>query len=446
MPINSVVHTDDRLTVAVTKDAIIKIDNSQQATVVTEKEKPGRKKWVPNGSNNLLPQDIAEESRRNTIIPTILDRKARLYYSGGLQYGILEYDETGEREIYKPQLKAKPEILKYLRKARYEKVVREAALNLVWYYRFYVEFIKSNDGKKIARLKIHPVRECRKAWPDKRTGKTKFIYINANWKTDPNGLLAKEVAFIDDDVYDPVEEIRKHKAKNIVMEFAMPSIDTKHYTLAPWDSIRQSNWLKLAEQIPAFKTALMKFQTTIKYVVDVSIEYFLWKYPKYKEKSEKEQAAIRTKFLKDLDDNVVGPEKAGKMLMNLVHRTQQGDPIPGLSITAVDDKIKDGIYIEDSQEASNHTFIALDSDPVASGTGQRAFGSGGGSDKGVAQNIALLLSRPFQDLIAEPFRMMGEFNEWEDPENPLIWRFRLNFMQTESSRQQITKTEKNALN
>jgi len=435
----NIVHNDQHTVLAVTSSAVIRITTDQSPTVTQEKKTGNRKPWVPCGTNNLLPQEIAEDVRPSTILPTALGKTARMFYSGGLIYGKLNYDENGE-EKFMPLLKERPEILRFLRKGRFEKNVRDASLNLSWYDIYFVEFIKSNDGSKIARLKVHPFRECRIAWPNERTGRIEFVYINANWKNDPNGLLAKKVAFIDEDVFDPVEALRKNKAKNIVMAFSMPSIDTKYYPLASWDSVRKSGWLKFSLQIPTFKEAVMKHQTTLKYQVDVSIEYFLWRYPTYKEKTEKEQTAIRQKFINELDENIVGPEKAGKMLMNIVHRDQQGNAIPGITITAIEDKLKDGIYIEDSQEASSHLYAAIDMDPAIIGTGKGGgMDAGSGSNKGVAQNIKTRQRRPYQDLLAEPYRMMSEYNEWETPEEPIIWRFRISFMQTESNRQNVSK-------
>ncbi len=433
----NVVHNDGRTVLAVTPSAVIRITTDQNPTITQEKVKAGRKAWVPWGTNNLLPYEIAEDVRPSTILPTALGKTARMFYAGGLVYGFLDYDGNNQ-EVFIPQNKKNPAILRHLRKGRYEHHLKVAALNLSWYDIYFAEFIKSNDGQSISRIKVHPNREVRVAWPNKKTGLIESCYINANWKTDPNGELAKEVAFIDEDVWDPVEAIRKHKSKNIVMAFYMPSIDTKYYPLAPWDSVRQSGWLKFSLQIPTFKEAVMKHQTTLKYQVDVSIEYFLWRYPTYKDKDEKEQTAIRQKFINELDANIVGPDKAGKMLMNIVHRDAKGDPIPGITLTAIEDKLKDGIYIEDSQEASSHLYAAIDMDPAIIGTGKGGgMDAGSGSNKGVAQNIKTLQLRTYQDLMAEPYRMMAEYNKWETEEELLIWRFRISFMQTESNRQNV---------
>ena len=114
----------------------------------------------------------------------------------------------------------------------------------------------------------------------------------------------------------------------------------------------------------------------------------------------------------------------------------------GWKIEAIDNKIKDGIYIEDSNEASSHLLYALSMDPTIIGSQPGSkLGSGSGSDKQVAFNIYIDTVKAHQDLILEPFRWIAEYNGWE----PYTFKFK-NSLDPATNPVRPEQESKNALN
>jgi hypothetical protein len=126
---------------------------------------------------------------------------------------------------------------------------------------------------------------------------------------------------------------------------------------------------------------------------------------------------------KAFEDFLTGNEKAGSSLMIPV----ENDPITkkvyeGWQIEAVDNKIKDGVYIEDSQEASSHLMFALGVDPTLIGNSPgKGMGAGSGSDKNAAFNAYISLCQIHQDLILEPLHFIRDYNGW-NPEYQFRFR------------------------
>lgn len=416
--------------VYVVSNAVVEFKDAKKPTETVETQTSSTGKHIPWGSDNLFPQRVAEECRKSTIIPSRLNAAAEMIYAGGLTFGKLGLGSDNE-EVFTPFIFSDKEVRAHLRKLNFERYCMEGSLQMVWSWSVFVEVFLSLDRTKIMGLKVHPSRECRFEWPDTKTGKIKNVYVNANWANDASGTKAVRLPFIDVE-YDAVTAIKEAKGYNFMICLQLPDFDNKYYKLAPWDGARQSGWLDLSLSIPAFKKALMINQITLKYMIRVTDEYMNWKYPGYNDMKDTEkvekQAALVGEF-----NNLKGEDNTGKSLLSLTSVTPSGESIPGITIEAIDDKLKEGVYIEDSQEASTHLLTALAEDPTLSGNGPgKQYGAGSGSDKGMAFNIKMSTIRIRQDLLAQPFGLMRDYNGW-DPD--YIFRFRNSLMTTQSNMQ-----------
>lgn len=420
----------------VTAKSLVEFQDTKAPLSTVEKQIAGAKAWIPWGTDNLFPQRVAEECRKSTIIPPVLNKVAQMLYAGGMTFGKLSDDANGEEKFTSFIFQDK-DVRAHLRRMNFERYHMEGALNLVWSWAVFVEIILSNDRSKIMNMKVHPSRECRFEWPNPNSGVIKNVYINANWKTDNNGLLAKKLPFIDID-YDPVTAIQKSTGTNFMICLQLPDFDNKYYKLAPWDGARQSGWLELALKIPAFKKALLANQITMKYHIKVTDEYMNWKYPGYKDLEDKEKVAKQKALVSEFN-NLKGEEQAGKSILSVTHLLPDGETVPGLTIEAIDDKIKTGIYIEDSQEASSHLLFAVDFDGTLMGVSPGKGIGATGTDKGMAFNIKTSTNRPWQDLLNQPFGLMRDYNGWDAD---YVFRMRNSLMVTQSNMQQTKEAPK----
>ena len=425
----SEVHSNGSSSFFVTAKSLVEFKKTKAPVTTVEQQTAGAKQWIPWGTDNLFLQRVAEECRKSTIIPPVLNKVAQMLYSGGMTFGTLSDGPTGE-EKFTSQIFADKEVRAHLRRLNFERYHMEASLQLVWSWAVFVEIILSNDRSKIMNLKVHPSRECRFEWPNS-SGKIKNVWVNANWATDTSGVLAKQVPFIDID-YDPVTAIREASGTNFMICLQLPDFDNKYYKLAPWDGARQSGWLDLALKIPTFKKALLANQMTIKYHIKVTDEYMAWKYPGYSEMADKDKVEKQKALVSEFN-NLKGEEQAGKALLSITHLLPDGETVPGMTIEPIDDKIKNGIYIEDSQEASSHLLFAVDFDGTLMGVSPGKGIGATGSDKGMAYNIKTSTNRPWQDLLNQPFGLMRDYNGWNED---YVFRMRNTLMVTQSNRQQ----------
>ena len=417
----------------VSQSTVFSFDKDRKKPTTTI-EKPDSTKFVPWGDDNLFPQTQAEECRKSTLIFPTLDKIARMIYSGGLVWGYLDYDDQGN-EIFFPKMKENWDIMVALRKTAFQRFIMEMALDFVHYRNAFPELITDLGKTQIVQLKVQRARECRWGWQNTTTGLVDQCFINANWG---DGGTAENSAVLPviDPYYDPVGGIQATKGYNFIYPVTYPDVDNKFYHLVDWHGLRSGKWLKFSLQIPEFKEALMRNQSTIKYHLEVSNDYWNWRHKGFDKLTEPEQQILRDAFVDEYNTIIRGNENAGKTLMSITFQ-ENGKEIPGLRITAIDDKMKAGIYIEDSQEASTHILTSLGVDPTLMGNGPgKNFGAGSGSDKGVAYNIYMSQIRPFQDLLLEPFGVMRDYNGWDEK---LVFRFRNSLMQTESNRQKTTQ-------
>ncbi len=385
-------------------------------------------KW---GDDNLFPQTVLEECESSTIIPSTLDWKSRALYSGGIVVGKSEFIEKGGEvvEIFKPEKNTDWE--KFYKTNNIKKYLIEAASDFYWFYNVFPEIILSRDRSKITNIAIQEAYDCRWSFQNEKTGLVDFCYIDKNWKENGGRLSSKFVKVpVIDPYYDPVTALRERKDSfKYIYPVSYPTPGKTFYQLAHWNSIRKSGWLDIATEIAKFKKSLMENQLSIKYHIQIADYWWTWKYPKWASYDDKKRSELKTTELTAFNEFLKGSEKAGKSIIT----TFKFDPhinreYPGWKIEALDDKIKEGAYIEDSQEASSHMLYALGVDGTLIGTAPgKNIGAGSGSDKRVAFNIYISLCKIHQDIILEPFEFIRDYNGW-DPD--LQFRFRNSLITT----------------
>ncbi len=361
------------------------------------------------GDDNLFPQRVNKDVRKTTELASGLRWMANTLISGGLVYGTLEYDDDGKEKL-KPV--RDPDIEKWLRKTNIRRYLRESAYEFYKFWNAFARLRLSRDGKMINEICAMESMFTRLGLQDDTTGAIKQAFVNANWDQsisadDPLTLTYPLI----DPYYDAVEITRASKDREFIYPICGVDSGNIYYQVAPWNSVRESGWLEVAQLIPSFKKNLLKNQYTIKYHFQLTSNYWAWRFPKWDTMTEKERINAKIAVLKELDDFLKGEENAGKNIMSIA----DSDPVtkkiyPGLEILAIDDKIKTGTYIEDSQEAAWHIFDGLGIPESIKRSPSKTVGGGSGSNTRVAYNIYITGSKPEQDLMLEPIDFCFEYN------------------------------------
>lgn len=366
------------------------------------------------GDANDFPQQVLTEVSKSSIIPAVLDWKTRAIYGKGIVYGkVLDYDKDGN-EIFQRVLD--PEIKAFFQRSNIPRYGFEGLQNLVNFANGFPELILSRDRSIITSLSVPDTAFSRYSVPKPGMAVPEWLHISANWPdAKPGDGFTTSVPVLDP-YFDVVESLRADtRGYKYIYPLSLPSPGQALYQLIAWNSIRKSGWLDVAMAIPEFKKALFKNQLSLKYIIEAHEGYWKWKYPDWDTKLTEDRRSIIAGELAEFEKTMAGADGAGKSILTITFTDpQSGELIQAFKVTAIDDKIKSGIYIEDSQEASSHIYTALQVDPTLSGISPgKGMGAGSGSDKRVAFNAFIATHYYLQQLILEPLNLVRDYNGWD---------------------------------
>ncbi|OFY87843.1 MAG: hypothetical protein A3F72_02940 [Bacteroidetes bacterium RIFCSPLOWO2_12_FULL_35_15] len=383
------------------------------------------------GEDNDFPQLVIADVRKNTELGMLLEKQAGLLYAGGLIWGTP--DPEDDSKLVPVDKANNVEIKAWLKHSNINRYLQESATDVYWFYNVFPEIVLNIGGTEILQICSQAAEECRWGVQNSKSGMIDNCYINAQWPDGKaNDPFTKKLPVLDA-YYNPAQQLKENlKGTNYIypLNYAQPG--NKFYQLASWNSLRESGWLAVAEAIPKFKKALLANQMTIKYHIRISNMYWEKKFDGWAKMPDKDKTNIKKKEIESMQDTLMGAEKAGRSLISVVHHEfnggNGGKEFNLIQIEAIDDKIKDGKYLEDGKDASLRTMSAIGLHPALVGTMPNNGMGGAGSNIREAYNLHVMTNKSRQDLILEPLNnLIIEFNGW-DPE--IEFRFRNQFMTT----------------
>jgi hypothetical protein len=363
------------------------------------------------GDDNLFPDKVKNDIRKNTILSNGILWKTNALVSGGLVYGKQEYDANGNVKLV-PDGKNK-EINEFLFNTNIKRFLRETAFEYYTYWLAMPEVILDAGRSKIVALSCNETKWCRFK---KDGGKKQLAYINTNWEFGkPTDTETIKVPCIDP-YFNPVGQIQKGSGYKFIIPIMGLDNGQAYYPVAPWNSARESGWVDVANEIPKFKKNLMKNQMSIKYHVMIPNNYWERVFLDWKSISAEERKKRKQDEFQTFKDVFSGAEKAGNALFTeFLVDERNGKDYSTWKIEAIKEPMKDGMYIEDSHEASMHIYTALGIDSTLVNTPSKGgLGAGAGSDKREAFNMYMATVKPDQDLILEPLEIVKRYNGWDD--------------------------------
>jgi hypothetical protein len=386
------------------------------------------------GEVNDFPQLVVADAEMNTSLATMLNWKAKAWYGGGLVYGTLEFDEQGEEVFKRVKL---PAVEEFIRRSNLKRFGMEALMDISWFGQAFPELILSRDRKQIVSVSTQDACYCRYARAKSATDIMRKLYINANWAN--GGRFDDEYTTtvpVLDPYYDAVEGLRaRTDGFKYIYPISFPSPDKSEYQLASWNTVRRSGWLDMAKAVVEFKKNVLKQILSVEWVIEVNPAYWAWKYKDWEEKDEAERRRLITLELKGFGDVMTGSNGAGKSLMTTTVTNSKGEEVAAFKITALDKKMREGLFNEDSQEAASHVFTAGGVAPTLMGIQPgKNMGAGSGSDARVAFNNFISTSTFEQDLVLEVLHFIRDYNGW--PEN-LEFRFKQPLIMTMDKGKQV---------
>jgi hypothetical protein len=298
---------------------------------------------------------------------------------------------------------------------------RETIVDLEYFGIAFPEYILSNDFKKINRVKRQKTAHCRFGIMDEKSKSIKSVFISSKWAegVSIDSKYVEEVQLIDS--YWSAEEVKEYCKNNKIRKFIRPIfyplVDESYYPKLEWHSIDSSGWLEIANSIPKFKKNFLKNQLNIKFHIQVSDEYFLRKYKEdWVDYTTERREEVRENFVKTLDEALRDNDNAGKSIMSIIYKDDNGNPQDGLKITTIDNNASDGAFLKDTSAGNQEILTAIGVDPSLIGAGIPGgkLGAGSGSDKREAWYILSAMMKTNRETTLEVYDFAKEWNEWND--------------------------------
>lgn len=387
---------------------------SHSGTIPSKDEEEGKKAWIPWGANDDFPIQISKTIRKSTVGRAGLNLITKSLYGQRLiTYKVNGLSGSGKEEMV---LVPCPE---------WEEIIQRSNINLVRlalcqdyaYFQINMPQVIFNGNKtKIWAFHFHKMSHCRFAPIDSATGRIPYVYVSGNIH-QAKAEDCQKIPVIDAlQYYDQLEEIRNDvKTFKYVMPQSWPDVINDYYPVAFWDSARESGWLDIAISIPAYKKALFKNQMSLKYHIDIPVEYFEDLYDDWRGMEQAAKDKVIEHLYDDIVDSLTGADNAQKALMSFSRTGSNGQPIGKWTITTIDDKMKQGEWLPDASAANNEILFAMGVNPAMSGTGNTGGNHTGGANNGgsnIRESGLQLRSmlRPDRDIILSFFNFFKAYH------------------------------------
>ncbi len=375
-------------------------------------------RWSNWGEDNLFPQNVTEIVSKNPVAMSALNFKIKAHYGKGPMVYKLDYDQNGKEVIRPQKTKDYPELHTFFKDNKIKKYLLESITDHVWFYNVFPEMIVSLDFSKITSIRSQEATYCRWEVMNEETNRIENCYISANW---PNPTDAQYSVVPVIDPYWTTDQVRDYLARHKIYKFIYPAYyptpGKSYYQLPYWDGARASGWIDVANAVPDFKKNMLKNQMTLKYHIKIPFEHWRNKYKDWDSFTSKKQEDLIKKGMEEMDDFLKDTKNTAKSFMShfaIDEFTKK--TLPGWEIVPIDNKLKDGLYLPDSQAANSETLFAMQVDPSLIGHGLPGgkLGAGSGSDKRIAFQIHNALLGTDRDVTFEPIEFIRDYNGWDD--------------------------------
>lgn len=381
-------------------------------TTVKEKDAiftTGDSKWYPWGKNNKFPQEVMKDARKSNVLKRGIKTLSRVHYgTGPIYYTLDPADKTDPNSKGEPVMRRLyiPEIEDWMENANVMSNQMGVILDLETFHNAWTEYYWNKSprvaGAEITHYKRQKAVYCRHGVQD-TSGNINEVHLSSKW---PRPV---ETEIITIPIYNP-----KRADKKYALYHRYESMDEGiYYELAEWDTVRQNGWLEVSYTVPMIKKAIFKNQATLKYHVQIPHDYFDKNTINWAGLSIESRKKIKDDLIEALEKYLADVENSGKSIVTFTYLDQLGNST-GITITAIDNKLKDGAYLPDATAGNAETLFALGINPGIVGLGVPGSRDSKGSGSYVREELwkmqALICNERYVSL--EPLRHVSKMNEW----------------------------------
>jgi hypothetical protein len=399
------------------KNSVESFDTSVTKLTIDVKDKTAEiASW---GKKNDYPQAVLKQVRLNGSASSGLRFLRKTHYGNGLIL-VRDVATDGKKDTQMVELTEVPDIKAFFLKSQMNRFWKETILDLEYFSIAFPEYILSENFQQINQVRRQKTAWCRFSLPNPENNLVEYVYISEKFgkeSVDASSDYVEEVPLIDS--YWSTDQVKQYCKENNIKKFIRPVfyplIDEAFYPKSEWHAVVESGWLDVANSVPALKKALFNNQMTIKYLVEIHEMYFEKIYMENWIKfTPDERKSIRNAVIDTINESLSGNDNAGKAIQSMKFLVD-GKEISAITITEIDDKLKDGSYLPEAEAANSEVLFALGVDPSLIGAGIPGgkLGAGSGSDKREAFTILSALFKTNRETTLEVYDFIAQYNGWD---------------------------------
>lgn len=367
------------------------------------------------GTDNLYPQNRIELIEKDSELPQLLDFKARMLRGVGVRpFKVVDTDGNGN-DILVPATDEK-KIWKWSKSRKVRQWLSEASVDFNYFYNTFPQMILSRDRSIITDIAHQETAFCRLSEQNK-FGRITHAFLNARWDKY-NEQYTRVLPVIDTRAVDDIEQLRREKQYSYIFRCKYPVPGNPFYSTPLHEGFFTGGWYDVSQAIPEAKKYIMQNMMLVRYHLEIADWWWEKRYPGFWEDYTEEQRMSKQQDeLENFNDFLIGAKKAGKTITtDMVWDEDQGKYKSAWVITPIEDKEKEGKWIDDSREASMHKLRAMGLDPaiIGAGPGRDNASAGSGSDKWAAIKLYLATLPQHREVLLQPLNFIAEYNGWAD--------------------------------
>jgi hypothetical protein len=371
-------------------------------------------KWASWGDDNLLPNRIIEAVQKDEVVFQSNEFNKASHYGSGLNYYIEERTKDGIIKNYS----AIPEVDEWIEENDANALFLEMIEDYETVGNWFASIVLNKGRTKAARLLRKQATWCRWAKQDTITRLVDTMYYNSDWAQNAQEYI-QEFKVLNH--FSPIKHLEQLAASGSGNEFIYRTktftANRFYYDLANVEVLINSGNLEMKDLLKAAYKSLTKNSLGVAFHIEVTEEYCKRRVNAADMKKWETDATFRTEILaaikKEVDEWLTGPANQGKTLLTMKfmnNRTQQYES--GVTVTALDDKVKQDKWLPSMQQYHAETYNAMGVDPSNTGISNKNDGMNSGSEKKNAffNNKATLGIDRLNTLM--PFQFVARFNGW----------------------------------
>lgn len=399
---------------------LITIETPTTPIVKNDEKFPLTSEYVNWGIDNTWPTAMRQKLECSTLAMQNIYKLSSALYGQGLFY-YKETIENGKRVSYEVMDK---EIEYFNNNNDIQQYFIDAILDFFTYFNTFSRLVLNQGSSLNKERKVVAVQRMEPEWCRFKQmdsyGIKELVYSpefvkNGSIREPKNAKVIKTIRS------GSLEDFIKNLKDDY---FCLPvhshSPGRTYYALPPWAALLENgSWLDTVIEIPKVIRSIHKSLVTLKYHIEVPINYFKMRFPEWdKSYNAKKRKESIDAVLKEFQQKLQGGEEIHKAILTIFDTHEAtGEALPSVKITPLQDYLKKDSYLPNAQAANAEICYAQGINPTLAGLDIHGgkIGAGSGSSERVSQNNLNLQMKFFEDIVLQPIRLIAKINKW-DPE------------------------------